>query len=139
MARLSSAWLLPLASVAATAAHASVYLSVEQAQAAMFPHAGFSASAQTLTAVQVAAIQKRSGARVLSPQLRAWRVSTGGWFIVDRVIGHDGVSPRRHDVAHREIRSRIHVHLSHLVVIQAWRMPSSSSDERPLLERGLPR
>lgn len=87
MARLSSAWLLPLASVATTAAHASVYLSVEQAQAAMFPHAGFSASAQTLTAVQVAAIQKRSGARVLSPQLRAWRVSTGGWFIVDRVIG----------------------------------------------------
>ena len=82
-------WLLPLtAAVAAVApAQAAVYLSVEQAQTAIFPRATFQAAPVTLTPAQVAAVQKLSGQRLRSPTLKAWRVSTGGWFIVDQVIG----------------------------------------------------
>ena len=58
----------PLA-IFAPAAHATVYLSVEQAQQAIFPGGRF--TAQPLT---------ESAARV-------WSVSGGGWFIVDAVLG----------------------------------------------------
>jgi hypothetical protein len=71
----------------APAAYAAVYLTAEQAQAAMFPGAAFSPEFLTLSDAQVAAIQKQSGQRVANRQLKAWKVSTGGWFIVDQVIG----------------------------------------------------
>ena len=81
-------WLIPVAAVAvASSAQAKVYLSAEQAQAVLFPGATCTAADLTLSAAQIAAIQKQSGQRVLSPRLHAWRVSTGGWFIVDQVIG----------------------------------------------------
>jgi hypothetical protein len=50
------------------AAHATVYLTVEQAQQSLFPGASFAA---------------------LDPgrRERVWRVSQGGWFIVDQVLG----------------------------------------------------
>jgi hypothetical protein len=75
------------AAAMAPAAYATVYLTAEQAQAAMFPGASFAADFVTLSPAQVAAIQKQSGQRVLNRQLRAWKVSSGGWFIVDQVIG----------------------------------------------------
>lgn len=50
------------------AAHATVYLTVEQAQQSLFPGAAF-------TAVD------------LGRRERLWRVSQGGWFIVDQVLG----------------------------------------------------
>lgn len=80
---------LPLSWAAAmpTGAHAAVYLSVEQAQAAMFPNASFTPVAVTLSDAQVAAIQKQCGERAANRQLKAWKVSTGGWFVVDQVIG----------------------------------------------------
>ena len=74
-------------SALAPAAYATVYLTAEQAQAAMFPGAGFSPEFLTLTPAQAAAIQKQSGQRVSNRQLRAWKVSTGGWFVIDQVIG----------------------------------------------------
>jgi hypothetical protein len=81
-------WLLPLpAALSPPAAYAAGYLSVEQAQSAMFPRAVFHPASQTLTAAQADMIRKRSGQRVTNPQLRVWRVSTGGWFMVDQVIG----------------------------------------------------
>jgi hypothetical protein len=82
-------WLIPLATLAVVpaAAHAAAFPTIEQAQAAMFPGAAFTESPRALTPAQVEAIQKQSGQRVLSPQLKAWRASTGGWFIVDEVIG----------------------------------------------------
>jgi len=81
-------WLLPVAGVvAAISAPAAAFPSVTQAQAAMFPGAAFAPNEQTLNSAQIAQIQKLSGQRVLSPHLKAWRVSTGGWFIVDQVIG----------------------------------------------------
>ena len=80
---------LPLASVVAPGgpAYATVYLSVEQAQALMFPGATFRPDARTLTNEQAKAIEHASGVAVRSKQLRVWRVSTGGWFLVDEVVG----------------------------------------------------
>src|SRR5258708_3866060 len=52
----------------APAAHAAVYLSVEQAQQAIFPGARF-----TMEALALPDAARR----------KLWRVSEGGWFIVD--------------------------------------------------------
>jgi len=57
----------PLA-ISVPAAHATVYLSVEQAQQAIFPGAKFSPLD----------IPRRE---------RVWRASPGGWFILDEVLG----------------------------------------------------
>jgi hypothetical protein len=80
--------LLALAPAAvASPAFATVYMSVEEAQQVMFPGASLVTDERTLTDAQVAAIQRDSGVNVLSKTLHAWRVSTGGWFIVDEVVG----------------------------------------------------
>ncbi len=80
---------LPLAGIAIAGgpAYATVYLSVEQAQNILFPGATFQVQPRTLTEDQVKAIEHISGVHVLSKQLKVWRVSTGGWFIVDEVVG----------------------------------------------------
>lgn len=67
--------------------HATVYLSVEQAQKLMFPGATFTPVPLTLSPEQVAAIEKASDANVLNRTLHAWRASSGGWFIADEVVG----------------------------------------------------
>jgi Na+-translocating ferredoxin:NAD+ oxidoreductase RnfG subunit len=79
--------LLPLALLAPAAAHATTYLSVEQAQALMFPGAVLTPDFRKLTDAQAAAIRKDSGVEVSSRDLQAWRAPGGGWFIVDRVVG----------------------------------------------------
>jgi len=68
-------------------AHATVYLSVEQAQALMFPGETLMAQPITLTDVQVSAIEDASDTDVLNKELKVWRASGGGWFIVDQVVG----------------------------------------------------
>lgn len=73
--------------VVAAPVQATVYLSVEQAQALMFPGATLTPDFVTLTPEQMKAIEKVSDVNVLSPSLKAWRVSTGGWFIADQVVG----------------------------------------------------
>lgn len=80
---------LPVAGVvlAGGPAYATVYLSVEQAQAVLFPGATFQPDTRTLTDEQAKAIERATGVNVRSKQLKAWRVSTGGWFIVDEVVG----------------------------------------------------
>jgi len=85
----SSFFLLPLASfvLPGGSAYATVYLSIEQAQALMFPGATFQPDTRTLTNEQAKAIEHASGVNVRSRQLKLWRVSTGGWFIVDEVVG----------------------------------------------------
>ncbi len=85
---MHSRWLfLPAALAASTSGYATTYLSVEQAQAAIFPHARLIPAPVTLTSAQRAAIEKASGVPVRSAEVRAWRVDGGGWFIVDEVIG----------------------------------------------------
>lgn len=71
----------------APAAHATTYLTVEQAQALMFPGAVLQPAFRTLTNDDVAAIKTASGVSPLGRELKAWRASTGGWLIVDRVVG----------------------------------------------------
>jgi Na+-translocating ferredoxin:NAD+ oxidoreductase RnfG subunit len=79
----------PLALVA-PATHASVYLSIEQAQQAIFPGARFVAADLALTEAQATAIAERSGVRTRGRDQRVWQVPGAGWFIVDEVIGkHD--------------------------------------------------
>jgi hypothetical protein len=80
---------LPLAGIvlAGGPAYATVYLSVEQAQAVLFPGATFQPDMRTLTDDQAKAIAHASGVDVRSKQIKAWRASTGGWFIVDEVVG----------------------------------------------------
>jgi hypothetical protein len=83
--------LIPLAAATISVpAYATVYLTVEQAQALMFPNARFTPDFRTLTDAQAAAIERDSGVNVRNRALQIWRVSTGGWFIADDVVGkHD--------------------------------------------------
>jgi Na+-translocating ferredoxin:NAD+ oxidoreductase RnfG subunit len=81
-------FLIPLAVVApASAGHATVYMTAEQAQATMFPGETLTASFRTLTDAQVSAIRKAAGVSPLGRQLKAWRASGGGWLIIDEVVG----------------------------------------------------
>lgn len=81
-------WVPAVAMVAvATPAYAKVYLRVEQAQQLMFPGATFTQQPLTLTDDQVHAIERSSDTDVLNHQVQLWKVSTGGWFIVDQVVG----------------------------------------------------
>jgi hypothetical protein len=73
---------------AAVPGFANTYLTVEQAQQAIFPGASFAPLKIALTAEQQKNIESRSGVRVRSRELKVWKVSGGaGWFIVDEVLG----------------------------------------------------
>src|SRR5437763_1506812 len=77
-----------LAALAApSAVHATVYMSAQQAQAVMFPGEALHPDFRQLNNNQVAAIRKASGESPLHGDLKAWRASGGGWFIVDEVVG----------------------------------------------------
>jgi hypothetical protein len=84
-------FLIPVAALTIVQpAQANVFMSVEQAQALMFPGATMTPDFRTLTDAQVAAIEKATDTNVLNKQVRAWKTSSGGWFIVDQVVGkHD--------------------------------------------------
>jgi hypothetical protein len=76
----------PLAAFA-SASQATVYLSVEQAQQAIFPNASFTPAHLTFTSEQRRAIESKSGVNVRSRDQKIWQVSGGGWFILDEVVG----------------------------------------------------
>ncbi len=85
-------WLAPLAPAAITvagpvAAHAAVYLSVAEAQAAIFPGQPFAAAPVRLTADQVAAIEQASGMQVRRPEIERWTGPGGAALYRDRVLG----------------------------------------------------
>lgn len=69
------------------AGHAIVYLNVAQAQQAIFPGASATAAPLKLTPEQRKAIEAACDVRQRSDEVRAWRMSGGGWFFVDQVIG----------------------------------------------------
>lgn len=60
---------------------------MEQAQQVLFPGARFLPDNRTLSDEQAKAISNASGVDVRNKQLHVWRVSSGGWFIVDEVVG----------------------------------------------------
>lgn len=69
------------------AVHATVYMSAEQAQALMFPGEVLRPDFRQLTNEQVIAIRRASGESPVTRDLKVWRASRGGWFIVDEVVG----------------------------------------------------
>lgn len=73
--------------VAAPNAYATVYLTTEQAQALMFPGEALQPSFRKITPDQRAAIQRASDTSLLSDDLKVWRAASGGWFIIDEVVG----------------------------------------------------
>jgi Na+-translocating ferredoxin:NAD+ oxidoreductase RnfG subunit len=80
--------LLPtVAMIISAPAHGTVYLTVEQAQQAIFPGARFDDAPVTLSDAEAKAIEAKSGLSVRTRDLRVWRVDSGGLFIVDAVIG----------------------------------------------------
>ena len=78
---------IALPALIAPSAFAIQYLTVEQAQHAIFPGKSFTAAPVKLTSVQRKAIEQASSVRVLRDEQKVWRVSGGGWFIVDEVVG----------------------------------------------------
>ena len=83
--------LVPAALVASTAApaQARVYMDLAAAQQLMFPGASFEENFVTLDQDQFNAIIKDSDVNVYSRGIKAWKSSTGGWFILDQVRGKD--------------------------------------------------
>ena len=86
-----SAWrpfILPAALVLSTSApcFATTYLTVEQAQKALFPGSAMTPADVKLTSEQRKAIEKASDMR-LRKDPRVWRAGGGGWLIVDEVLG----------------------------------------------------
>ena len=97
----SQLFLVPAAIFASAPCIAATYMSVEQAQKAMFPDATFSENFVKLDQDQFNAIINDSDVNVWSRDIKAWKVSDGGWFILDQVRGRDdwityaiGVSPK---------------------------------------------
>jgi len=85
--RLAPALAVTTALVASTSGHATEYLTVAQAQQAIFPGRACEAEPLRLAPEQVKFVSKKSGVRLRSPDVRAWRVEGGGWFFVDEVLG----------------------------------------------------
>jgi hypothetical protein len=84
-----SQWLLvPAAMIAApVCAYATQYLTVAQAQQAIFPGAVFTPTLIQISAAQKSEMERRTGVDVRLRDQRVWHVSTGGFFIVDEVVG----------------------------------------------------
>ena len=77
---------LPVAAIS-TSVYATTYLTVEQAQQTIFPGATLTQAFVTLTDDQKREIERRSGVEVSNKAVRLWKVRSGGYFIVDEVIG----------------------------------------------------
>ncbi len=67
--------------------YAAIYLTTEQAQGVIFPGENFNSIPLTLTKEQQVAIKKQSGVPARVKQQKIWRTSSGGYFIVDEVLG----------------------------------------------------
>ncbi len=87
MNRSDLCWTLAPLAVIAVPVHATVYLSVEQAQAALFPGETMQPAALTLSADQAREIERRTGVNVRVRDVKAWRTASGGLFVVDEVVG----------------------------------------------------
>lgn len=85
-------WITAPLLVIAAPAYAAQYLTVEQAQAALFPPGTqFARKTLELNSEQKAAIEKAAGVRVRELRPNIWLAADGerpvGWFFVDEVIG----------------------------------------------------
>ncbi len=82
--------MVPAAVIASAPALAGAhYLTLDQAQNILFPGATFTNDFRTLTDDQIDQIVSEIDVKVWNRKVRVWRVSTGGWFIIDQVRGKD--------------------------------------------------
>ena len=80
-------WLwLPVAAIVHPT-YAATYFTVEQAQQTLFPGQSFTPAFITLSDDQARAIEDRTGVNVRHKEVQVWKVSGGGMFIVDDVLG----------------------------------------------------
>ena len=83
---------LPIAAIS-TSVYATTYFTTEQAQQVIFPGEKMTAAFVTLTDEQARRIDKMSDVNVRHKEIKAWRASSGGWFILDEVVGkHEFIS-----------------------------------------------
>lgn len=68
-------------------AHAKTFLSVEQAQQAMFGNASMTPAPLVLTSAQQDKLHDASSVSLPFDGRRVWKVAGGGWFVVDQVVG----------------------------------------------------
>lgn len=78
---------LVLGSVAPVVAHATVFMSVQQAQQAMFSAATMQKVAVQLSDDQVKQLKKATGIYHAFKGDQVYQVAGGGWFVVDQVLG----------------------------------------------------
>ena len=67
--------------------YAEVYMSTEKAKEVLWQTTAMSPVALVLTNDQMDAIEDASGTWVRNGNLKAWKTETGGWFIIDQVVG----------------------------------------------------
>jgi Na+-translocating ferredoxin:NAD+ oxidoreductase RnfG subunit len=85
-------WLLLPAAAICAPAYGAIYLSVEAAQKLIFPNAQLTEVVLAIDDAQRREIEKRSGMRVRQPEVKVWRSTEGGVFIVDEVTGkHESI------------------------------------------------
>jgi hypothetical protein len=77
----------PAAVIITVPAGATIYFTTEQAQLAMFPGASFSQVQFQLSDAQRETMLDRSGVHEPFDTSRIWRASSGGWFVIDEVLG----------------------------------------------------
>lgn len=78
---------VPLSTALVSTGFAVTYLTAEQAQQAIYPGKSFTAFPLSLTSAQRKAIENQSHVRLTGKPPQLWRVSGGGWFMVDEVVG----------------------------------------------------
>ena len=81
--------LVPAAIVAAAPGQADEMMTVEKAQALLFPGATLTPADYLMREAEVDRLSEAPGITVYRAKVRAWRASTGGWFFVDQVLGRD--------------------------------------------------
>ncbi len=73
-------------------AMSKTYLSIEQARKLLWGAEAMTAMPVDLDKAQMASIKDASQIRVRNNHLQAWKTESGGWFIIDQVIGkHENI------------------------------------------------
>ncbi|MDP9928718.1 FMN-binding protein [Variovorax paradoxus] len=79
------AW-LPVAAIS-TSVYATTYFTTEEAQQAIFPGEKLAPAFVTLTNQQAKKIEDATDVNVRHKDIKVWKASGGGWFILDEVVG----------------------------------------------------
>lgn len=66
---------------------AEVFLTVEQAKKALWQDTPMQAVSISLTKQEIKAIESASKTHVWSNTFKAWKTETGGWLLIDQVVG----------------------------------------------------